>query len=499
MSIKLALSPEHESPDKDDGDFSLSNAIDLGPPVSLLALKEAQEHVRGNRYVVLAVLSVAGFMATSATILFGVTAATLASQLDLTIIQSAMLTASPLLCSATIAVPISMLTRSYGARVIVFLLLTATGTAILILAAILQWAANLPSLFPLFVVLGVFVGFGLANVNASVIHCAWWYPGELQGTVAGIFLFSVSMGPAVFGAFAFPAVEAMTISGFFLFWALSILLSGVACLIWAANPPYIQLTRRLVKSGSPVESLPGTSARNLITLHQCRVTQAQVVQICKSSYGQEIVPTEYFVSDLRSSLSSLTNWTVIIIASLSLGTLLGLIVWIPTFFLGVFPLETDGTSAGYIVMGYGFSSAFGCVVAGLLCDRFNYWIWGGIFISISFLCCVCLAVSTIYGLSVAAAVVAGFCTSASNVSAYKLVFTIVTKGSSGTVGWMESFGNLFAFAVPLIFGAIVNDETAIRQSETLRLGMAVPSALMGSCLVSLIVCYIHNRTIKNKI
>lgn len=329
-------------------------------------------HSSGNRIGVLIAMCYVGFIGSSCVVVFGITATVLASRLRLSVIESAMLSSASLLLSGCFAVPISLLTSEYGARVLCFVLELIAGTCLLILAALLLWAPDPASLYPLFVILALGLGFGVVVVNAGLVQLSWWFPNKYQGTVAGTFLFAVSLGPAVFGAFAFPAIAAMSISGFFLLWACFVYAGAVVSIVFCHNPPYTQLLRTMKKKGIRIETLPGTSRRNLIELQTSHVSLAQLKAVCKEMFQQEVFPVASLLRDLRLSLTRLENWCVIGIASFSLGSLLGFTVWIPTFFEGVF--HTDGETAGFIVMGYGLAAAIGCVLGGYLTDALNVWI-----------------------------------------------------------------------------------------------------------------------------
>ena len=373
---------------------------------------------------------------------------------------------------------------------VLFSLLVISGSSILVIAGVLQWVplAQLPSLYPLFVIMGLGVGFGLVNINSSVVQLSEWFPRKQNGTVLGVFLFSVSMGPAVFGAFADPAIETMTLPGFFLLWGLFFYIAGAIVLVLAHNPPYIQLSRRLRKgSNNKVESLPGTSSRNLVAAPT--ISQAEILTVCRL-LGQDVLPMANVSLDLKKSLTRLTNWMVITVASLSLGCLLGTIVWIPTFFEGIF--GTAPRISGFLVFGYGAASALGCGLGGILADRFNFWIVGFLFNALSMVSFVVVGVSTVFGVTVGAIICVGFFSAGANTSAYKLVFAVLTEGNAGTVGWMESGGNLMSFCIPLIFGAIVSG-SSLASEDSLRLGMAVPASFMLVCIVALIICYWNQR------
>ena len=339
------------------------SAAEADLAISMTALDAAQA-VRGNRYAVFACFCYVGFIGdfsfpfsvllltlihpgSSCVVVFGITAEALKDRLRLSVIESAMLTSTALLAAAVGAVPVSLLTRLYGGRVLCFVLESLAGSALLVLAAVLNWAGDLPSLYGLFVVLGLLLGCGVVVVNAGLVHMSWWFPERSQATVAGVFLFAVSMGPGVFGAFANPAIATMTIQGFFLLWSL-LVYAGAIVSLFCFNPPYTQLLRIIRKRNMLVETLPGESSKNLVLLEKSNVTQKQLMVVCREVFQQEVFPESAFLRDLRLSLTRLQNWCIIGIASFTLGALLGFTVWIPTFFPGVF--GTDADTAGYIVM-----------------------------------------------------------------------------------------------------------------------------------------------------
>ncbi len=273
-----------------------------------------------------------GFIGSSCVVVFGITATVLASRLRLSVIESAMLSSASLLLAAVFAVPVSLITSEYGARMVCFILEIIAAACLLVLAGVLQWAPDPSSLYPLFVVLALGLGCGVVVVNAGLVQLSWWFPNKYQGTIAGVFLFAVSLGPAVFGAFAFPAIEAMTISGFYLLWACFVLVGALVSVCFCFNPPYTQLVRAMKKQGVRIETLPGASRRNLIDLQTSHVSLAQLKAVCKEMFQQEVFPVTSMLRDLRLSLTRVENWCVIGIASISLGSLLGFTVWIPTFY-----------------------------------------------------------------------------------------------------------------------------------------------------------------------
>ncbi len=138
-------------------------------------------------------------------------------------------------------------------------------------------------------------------------------------------------------------------------------------------------------------------------------------------------------------------------------------------------------------------SALGCIGGGFIADRVNVWVCSVVFLVVSCLCFVAIGVSSVFGVTVAATVVAGFFVSAANLTAYKLLFVYCNHSASGTIGWCETGGNLFAFALPLIFGAIVDTQPTSASSSTLRIGMAVPACLLAVSLILVLIIFQWQR------
>jgi hypothetical protein len=117
----------------------------------------------------------------------------------------------------------------------------------------------------------------------------------------------------------------------------------------------------------------------------------------------------------------------------------------------------------------------------------------GVFVIVTTFSFLTLGVSTVFGVSIGASVISGFGTSAANVAAYKLLFVHCNQAASGTIGWSESGGNLVAFALPLIYGAIVDSGPLGEKSIWLRVGMAVPAALLVASIGMTVVVYFKTR------
>lgn len=450
--------------------------------------------VVGRRAVVLIAYCVAAFFVFSSIVAFSVTKSTLQPALNLTDSESSLLTAVPVLTSAGLRVPVTLITRSAGGRGVGAVLSFITSLALFVSAAIFCWVTIVPSLYPLFVVLGLVIGCGSATINSGIIHCSWWWPIERQGFVAGAFLCSATIGSAIFGAFSSPMISGAGAAALFLLWGCTVLMAGVIIALFCPDPPYIQVCRQACAAGFSVEplrlserisnsALYKSISKHIIAPtddHSRQVKQIDVKQHCTTK-GQEVFPTRAFLDDLRRSVTSFHSWCMISVAAVTLGCYLALLVWVFPFFTGAFSIPP--ADAGLILFGYGIASSLSRIPTGLIIDRFSPWIVASVTITICIGGFVCLAASPSFGLSVFASMVCAVTTAASNTCCYKLVGQQCPDSTSGTIGWMETFGSLLGFVLPLIFSAIQG------QSGSLRLGMIVPACLLALCYVPLYLSY----------
>jgi MFS family permease len=194
------------------------------------------------------------FMGTSAVIGFGVTSSHLRVPLGLSPLQESLLDACPLLGVAAVCIPATLVSRRHGGRYISVVLCMVTAAAMAIAAALCHWA-NLAGLAPLFYILGLLMGCGLATVNCGLIQC-WWWSEKYQGTVVGVLLFSTTCGPAVLGAIAAPIISAWGLAGFYLFWSLCLVGAAALALLLGHDPPYVQLVRLAHAQHYDVQQLP---------------------------------------------------------------------------------------------------------------------------------------------------------------------------------------------------------------------------------------------------
>lgn len=437
-------------------------------------------------------MCIVGFFGSSGAVTYGVTAEYFSHRLNTTSLQSSMLTSATLLSASLMCVPLTVIGRVYGGRIVLAVVCLLCSASLFVSAAVLQWVSDISSLYGLFVVLSLVTGCGPMVISPGIIQACWWWPGKYQGGVAGFYLLCVTAGPATFGGFANPFAEGAGMPALFLFWGLCLLLTASVALGLCWDPPYYQVRRAVERRGWLVAELPGKtlytkSTKSLQEPALKQITQEELRTVCRVGFSEEEFPEKSVLLDLANSVTHLESWCIIAIASTTLGSVLALAVWVPTFVTGVY--NTSPVVSGYVLLGVGYSGAIGCFLGGFIADRLNVWILAASLMVFDILCFVCIGLSTNFALTVAALVCVMFGCGFANTCSYKIVLTFGSESVGGTIGWMEMGGNMLGFVFPIIFGAIASN--TLTYAADLRLGMAVPASLLTFSLLLLPILYMR--------
>jgi nitrate/nitrite transporter NarK len=415
--------------------------------------------VHGRREAVLVIMCLVQFFAASCVIVFAVLP-DVVSVVASSPLEASFLVASPMVTTLVLPVPVSLASRRFGGRVVTVVLSAVSGTGLAVACAVVQWVALGPRFFPLFIILGLCFGCGSVTFNAAIIQCSWWFPLRHQGLVAGLLLFFWVFGVPVFGVLAAPMILATSTSSLLLFWCLCVIFSTVMAALFAADPPSIQLDR-------------------------CAGVEDNLERTASLCFGQEVFPVGSLSRDLRHAVVSCSSLCIIHIGGVTLGCFLGLLVWIPTLFGGIFGVSAS--VSGYILFGYGSAGAIATVLAGFASDKLNVWTMIAVFLTLSCGGFVCVAASTSLPLSIVAVVACAFASMTANTCCYKLIMMCCQGTMTGTIGWMETASNLVGFLLPFVFGPIaVAVET---MSQGLRIGLCIPAGLLLSSIVPFLVLF----------
>jgi len=316
----------------------------------------------------------------------------LRDRLELSPMQVSIALAFPVLLGSLGRIPLGMLTDRFGGR-IVFLW---TMTLACVPAMLLGWVDSYLALL----VLGFFLGIGLASFSVGVGFVSRWYPPHKQGAALGIY--GAGTGGQSLASFGAPVIAAA--AGFaWGFWAF-----GLLAFIW------------LILFYLKAENAPHTAR--------------------PQSFAQLIAP-------LRHAQS----WILSFYYFLTFGGFVAMSIYLPMFLRDIFALSPQDAglrTAGFVLLATGMRP-----IGGILADRVGgrrilLIVFPVTAVMAIFMACPLMVTFTIGALGMAAAIGLG------NGAVFKLVPQYFPHTVGSVTGLVGAAGGLGGFFPPLVLGII---------------------------------------------
>lgn len=388
--------------------------------------------IRGGRLSTLIVTSFGFFMGISGIALFGPTAAQLREPMELTATQVGWLVAMPALSGALIRVVFGAWADATGGKVpflsLLGIMLAAMGILVWLLFS--YYPDDLgPQFFPVLLLLGAVIGFGVDTFSVGIPMNAYWAPKRKQGTTLGIFAGIGNAGAGAFTLFVPFLVAALTLPGAYLFWIILVGVAFVLVALFAQNAPFFQLHHQ--------QGLPRREAEQLAWQH-----------------GQDTVPRGSLWPSLWEAASAWRNWALVFTYFVSFGGFLALTAWLPTYWHSLHGMS--GTVAGALAAAFGILTGLFRVPGGFLSDRiggemanvlsFGTAAAGALILMLSF-----HPVPAFLGTMLVAL---GF--GVANAAQFKLVPIYLPRAVGGAAGWIGGLGGLGGALLPPAMGVFVD-------------------------------------------
>jgi len=391
-----------------------------------------QRSIRGGRLSTLIVTSFGFFMGISGIALFGPTAAQLREPMELSATQVGWLVAMPALSGAVIRILFGAWADANGGKKPFLTLLGIMLVSMMLLVALLfaYYPDNLgPAFFPILLLLGAVIGFGVDTFSVGIPMNAYWSPMRKQGTSLGIFAGFGNAGAGAFTLLVPFLVAALTLPGAYLVWIGLVLLAFVLVAVFAQNAPYFQL-------------------------HQEQALPREEAERVAAEYGQEAFPRESLWPALREAAAAWRNWALVMTYFVSFGGFLALTAWLPTYwydFHGV-----SGTMAGVLAAAFGILTGLIRVPGGALADRIggepaNLLAFGSAFAGAIMLMFADAMAPALIGTLIIAA---GF--GVANAAQFSLVPIYLPRAIGGAAGWIGGLGGFGGTLLPPIMGMFVD-------------------------------------------
>lgn len=372
--------------------------------------------------------TLAFFTGFAAVALFGVTTLKISPILHLTLVQSSLLVAIPLITGAFLRIPFSLLVDKLGRYTLMIQLIIGLMGMIGIIYTI-KSISMMPNIISYYLLLlfGGIAGTGISTFSSGVTYISYFFPQRKQGTALGIFGGIGNTAPGIFTAILPLALSSLGLVYSYIAWAIFLVLMIIVYEILSIDPPYI----RFIKEGKSKEEAERL-ARQL---------------------GAEIIPSTSLWNSLKASAMNKKVLALVFMYFTSFGGFEALTEWLPTYwkiFMNVSTLEA-GILTGVV---FSLLTALIRVPAGWLSDR----IGGEIVVIFSYLIMIfgsmIFIASYLLPTSILAEVIMGTGMGMANGAVFKLVPKYSPNAVSGASGLVGGLGSAGGLAIPPIMGYI---------------------------------------------
>ena len=388
--------------------------------------------IRGSRLATLIVTSFGFFMGISGIALFGPTAAQLREPMELSATQVGWLVAMPALSGALIRVLFGAWADATGGKkpFLALLGIMLAAMAVLVWLLFAYYPDNMgPAFFPLLLLLGAVIGFGVDVFSVGIPMNAYWNPMRKQGTALGVFAGFGNAGAGAFTLLVPFMVAALTLPGAYLVWIALVGLAFVLVAVFAQNAPYFQLRADHGLDQAEAER----AAREL---------------------GQEAFPRGSMFPALMEAARAWRTWALVSTYFVSFGGFLALTAWLPTYWYTFHELPI--TTAGVLAAVFGILTGLIRVPGGQLADRIggepaNMLAFGSALVG-----ALLLTVTSTVAVAFLGTLLLALGFGVANAAQFSLVPVYLPRAIGGAAGWIGGLGGFGGTLLPPVMGAFVD-------------------------------------------
>jgi len=377
--------------------------------------------------------TIAFFVGFAAVSLFGPTAKELRDLMGLTPTMVGFLVAMPSLSGSLLRIPFAAWVDTTGGRkpILILLVTSVIGMGGLTVLVLLLYPDGVTaSLFPLFLLLGVLSGCGIAIFSPGIGQVSYWFPQQRQGIALGTYAGIGNLAPGLFSLILPFALTALGLPISYLLWLL-LLVAGTALYYFIGrNAWYFQA----LAEGSNPENARAVAQQE----------------------GQELFPAGSSRESLLVSARVWKTWLLVAIYFTTFGGFIAMTAWLPTFWTSFFGVSA--ITAGILTAAYSLSTSLVRVVGGSVCDRVGGEATASVSLLIMLTGALLMSFSHNLALSMAAALIMAVGMGATNAAVFKLVAKEVPLAVGGASGWVGGLGAFGGFAIPPILSAFVRSK-----------------------------------------
>ncbi|MHB9146262.1 MAG: MFS transporter [Symbiobacteriia bacterium] len=416
-----------------------------------ITLEQARAEIKGSPAQALVVATIGFFGGFLAVALFGPLAPKFAKLMALTPMQAGILAAVTNLSGSLLRIPFGAAVDRYGGKVphLMLMILSLVGLPGLIYVVNAYYPGHMtPSLYPWLLVLGVFIGAGIATFSVGIAQVSYWFPKKGVGGANAIYGGLGNLAPGA-SSFLLPvAAEAWGLPAAYTAWMLALLAITVIYGVFMHDAPVFQLRRKGI---------------------ELKAEEWQAL-------GQEALPSSDAWGSLKASASRPATWGLVALYFTSFGGFLALSAWFPSFWSGFFGTTTK--LGGLLTLTYATVTSLSRVPGGSLADRFGAYRVINIALGLMATGAGLIAVANSVAVALAGAILMAVGMGVQNAAVFKLVPSFGAGAVGGTSGWVGGLGAFGGFALPVLMGLIAGGSLGFRGGFLIFLPLAAISLLL---------------------
>ncbi len=367
--------------------------------------------------------------------------APLSNYLALSPSQRALLLGISSLTGSLLRIPFAAWCDTTGGKKPMIVLLSLASIGMLGIYVILgNTPERVKELLPTLLFFGALAGCGIATFSVGIGQTSYWFPKKEQGKALGIYAGVGNLAPGIF-VFLITnfLLAAIGVRNTYLLWTILLISGTVFYAFFAKNAWYFQL-RSAGKS------------------------DAEARQIAVDQYKQEVFPTGTVVQSLKQSAGIWQTWILVFAYFLTFGGFLALTNWFKELFSNYHGLTL--AQAGMWTSIYSIGASLVRVFSGSITDRIGGRQSTLIFIGITFVGALLIAVTNAYPLHIAGLLIMTVGMGGGNAGVFKMVPQFIPHAVGGAAGWVGGLGATGGFVLPLILASFLTAGTAMDKGYT---------------------------------
>ena len=394
----------------------------------------------------------AGFAAVA---LFGITTLKISPILHLTLVESSLLVAIPLVTGAFLRIPFSLLVDKLGRQTLAIQLIIGLIGMIGIIFT-LKSITSMPhtTAYYLLLTFGAIAGTGISTFSSGITYVSYFYPQKRQGTALGIYAGLGNTAPGIFTVILPFALASLGLVYAYVAWAIFLTIMIIIYEIVSVEPPYI----RYIKEGKSREE-----------------AERFTMQL-----GIDVIPASSLAQSLKVAAADARTWALVFMYFVSFGGFEALTEWLPTYwklFLGVSAVMA-GVLTGIV---YSLLTALTRVPGGWLSDKVGGELMSIIAYTLEAIGSITFIMSHALPTSILAEIIMATGMGVANGAVYKLVPKYSPRAVSGSSGLVGGLGSAGGLAIPPTMGYIASISN-FPDAFTVFLGISIVSIILAITL-----------------